>query len=100
MQLVGVEERRPSGPDDRCGSLNSDCERAADHHKQLFVHVPVGRVRRATGCERGLVSFQVIPGVGQTIKDCPGLVLPILLYRQFAVGLDERAQGRDIRRKG
>ena len=54
--------------------------------------VPVGWVWRASGSECRFVSFQVNTGVGQTVEDCPGLVLPILLYRQFAVGLDERAQ--------
>jgi len=92
MQLIGMEERRASGADDRRLSLNGDCQGAADHHQKLFVFVPVGWVRRTSGGQRRLVRFQVIPGVGHTIEDGPGLILPILLYRQFAVGLDERAQ--------
>jgi len=54
-------------------------------------------MRLASRSENGLVDFKVLPGVHDSVKDRPGFVLPVLLYRQFAVRLGERGDRLPVR---
>jgi hypothetical protein len=45
------------------------------------------------------VHFKVLSGVGHSVKNRPGFVLSVLLYRQFALRLGERGNRRPIRRE-
>ena len=97
VQFIGMNERRGSGPDHRRLTLNGHRDGALHQQKEFLVLVAVGRMRLASRSKCGLVNFKVLPGVGHAVEDRPGFVLPILLYRQVAIRLDEGAECRAVR---
>ena len=91
VQFIGVNERRGSWSDDRGLSLNGHRDGALHQQEEFLVLVAVGWMRLASRSKNGLVNFKVLARVENAVKNRPGFVLPVLLYRQFAIRLDERA---------
>ena len=84
VQFVGMNEGSGSGSDGGGLALNGHCNGALHEQKEFLMHVPVRRMGFVSRSQNRFVYFQVFPGVEKTVKDRPGFVLPILLYRQFA----------------
>ena len=80
MQFIGMNERRGSGSDHRCLTLNGHRDGALHQQKEFLVLVPVRRMRLASRSKYGFVNFKVLPGVGHAVENRPRFIL-----RRFAL---------------
>ena len=79
-----MHKRCRAGSNDGGLAFNGHRHRALHQQKEFFMLVPVGRMGFSARGEGGLVNFQMAPRVGHAVKDRPGFIRSVCLYRQFA----------------